>query len=126
MNSISTFTPNISGVNWSRAGFDIQQRLPVSLFRLDQLKDTVPLDVLTRLDRLFQQSGLLITPSIFVRSVAVGSTPNNLGRDMLFACPECGGELVRRGDTITCMREGLRWSVRDGIYDFKAPLESDE
>ena len=42
-----------------RAGFDIQQRLPVSLFRLDQLKDNVPLDVLTRLDGLFQPSGLL-------------------------------------------------------------------
>ena len=109
-----------------RSGFTIQTRLPVSLFRLDQLKDTVPLDVLTKLDGLFQQSGLLVTPSIFVRSVAVGSTPNNLGRDMLFACPECGGELERRGDTITCLRDGLRWSVRDGIYDFKAPLESDD
>ncbi|HVU12552.1 MAG TPA: class I SAM-dependent methyltransferase [Phototrophicaceae bacterium] len=109
-----------------QAGFDIQERLPVSLFRMEQLKEAVPLDVLTRLDSLFQSSGLLYTPSIFVRSIAVGSSPNNLGRDMLFACPECGGELSRRGDTITCLNDGLRWAIRDGIYDFKAPLESEE
>ncbi|MCZ2099627.1 MAG: hypothetical protein LC121_25855 [Anaerolineae bacterium] len=109
-----------------RAGFAIQSRLPVSLFRLEQLKDTVSVDMLARLDGLFQSSGLLVTPSVFVRSIAVGSTPNNLGRDMLFACPECGGDLARHGDTITCLRDGLRWAIRDGIYDFKAPLEADE
>jgi hypothetical protein len=106
-----------------RAGFTIQQRLPVSLFRLEQLKDRVPLNVLTGLDGLFQSSGLLVTPSVFVQSVAIGKTPNNLGSELLFACPHCGRELTREGDTITCVREGLSWAVRDGIYDFKAPLE---
>ncbi len=109
-----------------RARFSIQQRIPVSLFRLDQVKENVPVDVLARLDSLFQSSGLLVAPSVFVRSLAVGRTPVNLNRDVLFACPECGGELERRGDTITCLNDGLRWAIRDGIYDFKAPLESDE
>lgn len=109
-----------------RAGFVIQERLPVSLFRVDQLKENLPIDLLARLDGIFQSSGLLYAPSVFVRSVAVGGTPNNLGRDVLFACPECGGDLARRGDTITCLREGLRWAIRDGIYDFKAPLEGDD
>jgi ubiquinone/menaquinone biosynthesis C-methylase UbiE len=106
-----------------RAGFAIRQRLPVSLFRLEQVKDRVPMNVLARLDSLFQSSGLLYTPSVFVQSIAVGKTANNLGGETLFACPHCGGELRREGDIITCGREGLRWAVRDGIYDFKAPLE---
>ncbi len=107
------------------SGFNIQQRLPVSLFRVDQLKDNLPIELLAGLDSLFQTSGLLYAPSVFVRSTAIGNTPNNLGRDLLFACPECGGELSRHGDTVTCLREGLSWAIRDGIYDFKAPLESD-
>jgi SAM-dependent methyltransferase len=120
------FHPEYIRRELQRAGFNVQERIPVSLFRLEQLKDLVSVDVLTRLDGLFQNSGLLVTPSVFVRSVAVGSTPNNLRRDLLFACPECGGELSRRGDTITCLNNRLSWSIRDGIYDFKAPLESDE
>src|SRR5262249_5393682 len=39
-----------------RAGFTIQQRLPVSLFRLEQVKDRVPLNLLAGLDSLFQSS----------------------------------------------------------------------
>jgi len=109
-----------------QAGFAVQQRLPVSLFRLEQLKGNLPIDTLVRLDSAFQSSGLLVTPSVFVRSVAVGSTPNNLGSDMLFACPKCGGDLERRGDTMICAHDGLRWAIRDGIYDFKAPLEGSE
>ena len=106
-----------------RAGFVVQERLPVSLFRLEGLKENVSLDTLTKLDSLFQNTGLLYSPSVFVRSVAVGRTPMNLGRDILFACPECGGELERRGDTVACLNDGKRWAIRDGIYDFKAPLE---
>jgi SAM-dependent methyltransferase len=117
------FHPEYMRRELQRAGFAIQQRIPVSLFRLEQLKESVPIDLLTRLDDLFQSSGLLVAPSVFVRSMAVGSTPNNLDRDVLFACPECGGELERRGDIITCLNDGLRWAIRDGIYDFKAPLE---
>ena len=109
-----------------QAGFIVQTRLSVSLFRLERLKETMPLDLLTALDSLFQLSGLLYAPSVFVRSLAVGNTPDNLNRDILFACPECGGELARQGDTVSCLREGLRWAIRDGIYDFKAPLEGDE
>lgn len=109
-----------------RAGFMIQERLPVSLFRLGALKDNVPVDVLAKFDSFFQTSGLLYAPSVFARSVAVGDSPVNIGRSVLFACPECGGELERRGDTVVCMNDGQRWAIRDGIYDFKAPLEVDE
>jgi hypothetical protein len=119
------FHPEYMRRELQRAGFAVQQRIPVSLFRLEQLKESVPIDLLTRLDDLFQSSGLLVAPSVFVRSMAVGSTPNNLDRDVLFACPECGGELERRGDIITCLNDGLRWAIRDGIYDFKAPLEEE-
>lgn len=109
-----------------RAGFAIHERLPVSLFRLEQLKANVSLDLLTSLDSLFQSSRLLYAPSVFVRSTAVGSSPVNIGRDVLFACPECGGELERRGNTVVCLTDGKRYAIRGGIYDFKAPLEADE
>lgn len=120
------FHPEYIRRELQRARFGVADRIPVSLFRLDQLKDNLPVDMLTRLDRLFQDSGLLIAPSVFVRSIAIGLTPNNLDHNMLFACPECGGELVRHDNTITCLNDGLSWSIRDGIYDFKAPIESDE
>ncbi len=120
------FHPEYIRRELKHAGFGIQERIPVSLFRLEQLKDNLPVDMLTTLDAMFQGSGLLVAPSVFVRSLALGLTPNNMGGDLLFACPECGGELARRGDTITCLNDGLSWSIRDGIYDFKAPLESDE
>ena len=35
------------------------------------------------------------------------------------------GEVVRSGEILTCRTDGRRWAVRDGIYDFKAPIEVD-
>lgn len=108
-----------------RAGFAIHRRLPVSLFRLEQLKANLSLDLLATLDRSFQSTGLLYAPSVFVHSTAVGETPVNIETDWLFACPECGGELERRAEIVVCLNDGKRWAVRDGIYDFKTPLEAD-
>ncbi|MBE2271697.1 MAG: methyltransferase domain-containing protein, partial [Anaerolinea sp.] len=110
----------------TRAGFDLQARLPVSFFRLQTLKDKVPLEVLVGLDNLLQATGALYSPSIFTKSSAAGSTPDNTHHETLFACPECGGDVVRSGEILTCRRDGRRWAVRDGIYDFKAPIEVDD
>lgn len=106
-----------------KAGFATKRRLPVSFFRLRSMKAFLPTEFLAALDSLLQPTGLLISPSVFVKSVAVGMTPNNMNIDLFFACPDCGGDLIREGDTMICEREGRRWAVRDGIYDFKAPEE---
>lgn len=105
------------------AGFIVEQRIPVSFFRLNALKQHAPLELLVTLDSLLQYSALLYSPSIFVRSKTSANNPDNIASDSIFACPECGGELVQVDDTMRCVRDELRWAVRDGIYDFKAVLE---
>jgi ubiquinone/menaquinone biosynthesis C-methylase UbiE len=117
------FHPEYIKRELEKAGFKIERRLPVSFFRLQTLKERVSTELLVSIDSLMQPTGLLISPSVFVKSIAVGSTPNNLDANLLFACPDCGGDLVHRGDVMICEREGRRWAVRDGIYDFKAPIE---
>lgn len=116
------FHPQYIKQELEKAGFNIQRRLPVSFFRLQMLKERVPTQVLASLDTMFQATGLLVSPSVFVKSIAVGATPDNMEAEQLFACPDCGGSLVREGDAMGCEREGRRWAVREGIYDFKLPL----
>lgn len=104
-------------------GFIVERRVPVSFFRLGILKRTVPANLLAGMDNLLQHSGLLYSPSIFVQTTATGQTEHNLETSDLFRCPETGGALIRDGDTLTCEESGLRYAIRDGIYDFKAPLD---
>lgn len=109
----------------TRTGFEIKQRIPVSYFRLPSLKQRVPTGLLVTLDGLMQRTGLLFSPSIFAKTIATGQTPNNVqsaSGDGLFVCPESGSDLRREGDVLVST-EGRRWAVRDGIYDFKAPLD---
>jgi ubiquinone/menaquinone biosynthesis C-methylase UbiE len=117
------FHPRYIKHELQKAGFAVQQRTPVSFFRLQSLKDRVPTDLLVSVDALLQPTRLLVSPSVFVKSLAIGATPNQLESNKLFACPECGSSLKRMGDTMVCEREGRRWAVRDGIYDFKAPID---
>ncbi len=118
------FHPNYMRQALQSAGFTTKKRIPVSYLRLQGLKERLSTETLVRIDRVLQHSGLLYSPSIFTRNVAVGETPDNLARETLFACPDCGGPLARDGDVVRCRRDGQRWAVRDGIYDFKAPLET--
>lgn len=108
------------------ADFIVQQRAPVSLFRLDALKQTIPLAILAGMDGVFQLSGWLVAPSVFVRAQAGSTGTNNLNASSIFACPECGGDLVQQGSEMICQRDGLRWAIRDGIYDFKAPIDPED
>jgi SAM-dependent methyltransferase len=105
------------------AGFALHERLAVSYFRLNALKERLPVDLLVKLDALLQPSGLLYSPSIFARCVATGETPSALDGATIFACPETGGELIREGDTLYSPSARQRWAIRDGIYDFKAALD---
>jgi SAM-dependent methyltransferase len=107
--------------------FATVRRLPVSFFRLGLLKRTVPTDVLAGLDGVLQHSTLFITPSIFIQNVAIGDTPDattidNANPDALFVAPQTHNRLKRDGDTLLDTVSGERWAIRDGIYDFKAPI----
>jgi SAM-dependent methyltransferase len=105
------------------AGFKLEKRLPVSFFRLGALKNALPTQILATADSLLQWTGMLVTPSVFIKNKAIGKSLYNLNTDSLFVCPESGGELKREGNTLYSESSGLRWAIRDGIYDFKAPLE---
>lgn len=105
------------------AGFTTRRSVPVSFFRLPGLKERVPTPILAGLDGLLQLTGLHYTPSVFTQNVAVGTSPNNLDTSTLFVCPETGEELKQQGTTLLCPNTGRRWAIRDGIYDFKAPLD---
>jgi SAM-dependent methyltransferase len=105
------------------AGFLPKKRLPVSFFRINALKQTVPTSLLVGLDSLLQYTGILFTPSVFVQAFASNQGEDNLDAETIFVCPADGGDLTRKGDVMTCRECGLRYAIRDGIYDFKAPLE---
>ncbi len=115
------------------AGFQVRRRLPVSLLRVPQLKQRVSPGVLAGIDGVFQETGLLITPSVFVGAYRNTNPFPSLSRlrmgvveeaDTLFVCPRCKRDLWHEGDVMVCSRDGLRGSARDGIYDFKAPINA--
>ncbi|MBC8098855.1 MAG: hypothetical protein H7Y11_05395, partial [Armatimonadetes bacterium] len=108
------------------AGFEVKKRLPVSFLRMPLLKQLVSSSVLAAADGVLQSTGLLYAPSVFVQATAQGESPDNTGMmtpDALFVCPESGTALHREGDVLVSRQSGLRYAIRDGIYDFKAPLD---
>lgn len=119
------FHPRYMRQELQAAGFDIKTSIPVSFFRLPGLKDRVPTGLLAGIDSVLQRTGLHFTPSVFTRDIAVGESPNNINHESLFVCPECGSELKRVGSTMVCQSCSQRWAIRDGIYDFKAPLDEE-
>ena len=116
------FHPNYVQQELNRAGFEIVSRLPVSFFRMPVLKNLLTTDVLVAADRLLQGSGWLYSPSVFVQVTAREDTRRDLEREDIFLCPESGTALKRDGETLVS-EAGTRWAIRDGIYDFKAPLD---
>ena len=106
-------------------GFRVDRQLTVSHFRIGWVKRWLPTRLLVAMDSIAQLTGDLwqLTPSVFVRSTAVGET-SIPAPDELFRCTICGhSPLVESPDFITCPACGRQWAVRDGIYDFRLPTE---
>lgn len=106
----------------ARSGFAAERRVPVSFFRVNALKQHVNTQFLAGLDGLLQTTGALIAPSVFVRARRTEAGLNQLDAASIFACPECGGDLLHQDDEMVCPRDLNRYAIRDGIYDFKAPV----
>jgi ubiquinone/menaquinone biosynthesis C-methylase UbiE len=100
------------------AGFEIQKTRTVSHFRLGFLKRTLPTGLLTALDAVLQPTGALfqLTPSVFLRSEAVGESKPAEG---FFACPACGAALKDTPPLLHCGQCSRSYPVVDGIYDFR-------
>ena len=104
------------------AGFDLEREVPVSFLRLGALKRAVPLSLLLAVEAALQRLGrwALVTPSIFVRSRAVGGASPDTG--CLWRCPACGSlDLAETEAGVDCRGCGRHWPRRDGIYEFRLP-----
>ena len=103
--------------------FEVGRQLTVSHFRINLLKKLIPTGLLVWLDSLAQLTGnwWQLTPSVFVKTVAVGDTPVAEG-DAFFRCPECRQPLAAAQNEVFSCSCGLRWGIQDGIYNFKDPL----
>ena len=108
---------------WLRQnGFDVERQLTVSHYRMRALKRLVPLDILVTMDSLVSLTGdwWQLSPSVFVRSRAVGDTPF-APQGVFFRCPNCGDyPLDETSGALCCSACGKKWPIHDGIYDFRA------
>jgi hypothetical protein len=115
--------------NWlGGLGFAIEKTLTVSHFRLGLLKRLIPANILAAIDGLFQPTGALFqfTPSVFVKAVLPGEPNVDVPLSVLdlLKCPDCNsGNLKENADHVACPSCGAKWSVRDGIYDFREKLK---
>lgn len=109
----------------SAVNLDVREQRTVSHFRLDLLKRLLPTALLVTLDRLWQPTGTLwqLSPSVFVRSEAPqGKAAASSGA--FFRCTICGSTmLTEEKQALSCIDCGARFAVRDGIYDFREPIE---
>lgn len=114
--------------NWlGGLGFTLEKMLTVSHFRLGLLKRLIPANILAAVDGLFQPTGALFqfTPSVFVKAVLPGEPNVDIPLNVieLLKCPDCNhGNLKENADHVACPACGAKWSVRDGIYDFREKL----
>ncbi|WP_169238653.1 class I SAM-dependent methyltransferase [Candidatus Roseilinea sp. NK_OTU-006] len=112
------------------AGFDIRAKRVASYLRAGFLKRVLPLQMMVRIDAALQRTAALalLSPSVFVQSVAVGQGHEAKGEgaalvgEGIFRSPRSGQPLRREGDTLVCDADGTRWRAEDNFYDFKAPL----
>ena len=101
--------------------FKVEHQLTVSHFRIGALKRLLPLRLLVSMDALAQWSGdwWQLTPSVFVRSQALGDTPIAQA-GTFFCCPECRHfPLVEQPEFLACPACNRHWAIQDGIYDFR-------
>ena len=117
--------------NWlEKLGFRIEKTLTLSHFRVGLLKRIVPTSILVLLDSLFQWTGAWwqLSPSVFVKGVKrdAHSLPLHRPDTILacFKCPDCGHfPLTDKTEYLECSGCGKKWAVKDGIYDFREPLQ---
>ena len=109
------FHPDWVAQRLGEAGFEVQERLSVSLLRAQALKRLLPLALLARVD------GLLLGPSVFLRAQASKAGTTDLAsRAQLFRCPQCGHEpLASVEGGLRCEECQALWPLERGVYILK-------
>ena len=110
------------------AGFTLKHVRAVSLFRVAVLKRLFGAKRLAAIDGAVQRllAPFAPSPSMFVLcfpSPEAEHWEREVGGESLFACPTCRSPLPPQpsDDELRCA-SGHRWSVREGIYDFRTLL----
>jgi SAM-dependent methyltransferase len=106
------------------AGFDVEDELAVSTFRLSLLKRLVPARLLASLDALIQRptARLKLSPSLFLRARISKPAPGLAPRS-LFRCPSCGSTPLSLSLMAhICGGCGKQWAIQDGIHNFREPM----
>lgn len=119
------FHPTSMRRQTAAAGFGLRGQLPVSWLRLGALKRSLPTGLLVSLDAILQRSSLAYSPSVFLdlrrqgdAALAAAGSDDPLA---LLRCPRTGATLQREADSLVS-RDGLRWGIRAGVFDFRQPL----
>ncbi len=117
------FHPDWIAQRLSEAGFEVKERLSVSLLRAQVLKRLLPPALLARVDGLLQKptAPLTLGPSIFLRAqVGKAGTPSLASRAQLFRCPQCGHEpLAPIEGGVRCEGCQAVWPLERGVYLLK-------
>ena len=119
------FHPRAIAAWLSQAQFLVERRLTVSHFRLNLLKRLLPLQMLVAMDAWAQWTGdwWQLTPSVFVRALAEGKTSPSM-QGSIWCCPSCRSSTLESEERgLRCLGCGRLWELREGIYDFRQPLE---
>jgi len=113
--------------------FTVEKTLTLSHFRMGLLKRLLPTGILVFFDSLLQWTGAWwqLTPSVFVKSkrgkVSIHgeeTAPRITSIGAFFKCPDCGFmPLIDRKTYLECLSCKKKWEVKDGIYDFREPMQ---
>ena len=119
------FHPDYMLEQVTASGFALRRVVPVSWLRLGLLKRALPTALLLYADRALQQTGLTFSPSVFLdlQLEKPEATPlvNSDDPIDLLRCPVTGARLQQSGESLVTT-SGLRWAIRDGVFDFRQPL----
>lgn len=126
------FHPAWMWERFQQARFVVNRQYAVSHFRLPLLKRIAPAKLLAKLDSWFFAMGgrYPLAPSVFVQLRKPADEPaqpvqDSKGLTDLFCCPSCSGDrtLDHKGEKhLTCRSCGTIYEQRDGIWDFKDPV----
>ncbi len=119
------FHPRWMRTQLAQHGFEIQRTRTLSHLRIPLLKRLIPARILAALDGICQPSGQWwqLTPSVITRSRRKDTAAHYPPEQLVFQCPSCKNTRWRATTTeMHCLACHTRWSIDDGIYDFKTPL----
>ncbi len=127
------FHPAWMSQQFAATGLSVAEQYGVSHFRLPVAKERIGAATLARLDAaLFGLGGKYpLAPSVFVQATApaagVRARASTAPEDVaaLFRCPKSGAESMEQIDEglVRSPESGLTYARRDGVWDFKEPVE---